>query len=157
MSSTTKSPRYPRVETRRMVKDILEQRQRMLVLLWELSKQDLGAPDDAAREMLDEFLTLLVDYIATGHFGLYGRFSAGVERRSQIVDTARDVYPRIATTTAVAVDFLERYEGADDLTLRQQLTHDLSRLGEHLTTRIELEDQLITSMLDGEPSSDTAA
>ena len=80
-----------------------------------------------------------------------------MERRSQIVDTARDVYPRIATTTAVAVDFLERYEGADDLTLRQQLTHDLSRLGEHLTTRIELEDQLITSMLEGEPSTDNAA
>ena len=60
-------------------------------------------------------------------------------------------------TTAVAVDFLERYEGANELTLRQQLAHDLSRLGEHLTTRIELEDQLITSMLDGEPSTDNAA
>lgn len=157
MSSSSKPPQYPRLATRRMIKDILEQRQRMLVLLWELSKQDLAAPDDAARDMLDEFLTLLVDYIATGHFGLYGRFSAGEERRSQIVDTARDVYPRIATTTAVAVDFLERYEGADDVTLRQQLAHDLSRLGEHLTTRIELEDQLITAMLDGEPPADHAA
>lgn len=151
MKSSPPAPRFPRLATRRLVDDILAQRKKMLVLLWELSKQDLGSPDDAAREMLDEFLTLLVDYIATGHFGLYGRFSAGVERRTQIVDTARDIYPRIATTTAVAVDFLERYEGADESTLKQQLAADLSRLAEHITTRIELEDRLITAMLDGEP------
>lgn len=150
MKTAAEGSRYPRLATRRLIDDILEQRKRMLVLLWELAKQNLSAPDESTREMLDEFLTLLVDYIATGHFGLYGRFSAGVERRSQIVDTARGIYPRIATTTAVSVDFLERYEGADENTLKQ-LSADLSRLGEHLTTRIELEDQLISAMLDGEP------
>ena len=45
----------------------------MLVLLWKLSKLDFAKVDQNIRETLEEFQELLVDYIATGHFGLYQR------------------------------------------------------------------------------------
>jgi regulator of sigma D len=46
---------------------------------------------------------------------------------------------------------------SDAASVLKQLGADLSRLGEHLTTRIELEDQLISAMLDGEPVPGTKA
>ena len=89
----------------------------------------------------------LVDYITSGHFGLYRRISEGEERRAQVVETAKEIYPRISLTTDVAMDFSDRYEAADEGRLRSHSTEDLSTVGEEVTTRIELEDQLIIAML----------
>jgi len=126
---------------------MLTQRTRMLKLLWQMSGQDLEHDDETLREMLDDFLSVLVDYIAAGHFGLYERIVDGHERRISVVDTAREFYPRIADTTRTAVEFNERYGAADAQTLETRLAQDLSQLGEALATRIELEDLLIRSML----------
>jgi len=43
---------------------MLQERQQMLVLLWELSNTRSAQPDEATRETLDEFQEILVDYIA---------------------------------------------------------------------------------------------
>jgi regulator of sigma D len=137
----------PRPQTQKLIDDLLLQRQRMLVLLWELSKLDSNEIDNAIKDVLNDFLEILVDYIASGHFGLYRRIAEGTERRSPVLETARELYPRISQTTDIAVDFSERYEDADDGRLRSHLTADLSTLGEEVTTRIELEDQLILAML----------
>jgi len=126
---------------------MLTQRTRMLKLLWQLSEQDLAHDDETLRETLDDFLSVLVDYIAGGHFSLYERIVEGHERRAQVVETAREIYPRIADTTQSAVEFNERYAAADSRRLETRLAQDLSRLGERLATRIELEDLLIRAML----------
>ncbi len=136
-----------RSTTRKLIEDMLKQRQQMLVLLWELTKLDLRHVDETTKDMVDEFLTILVDYIAAGHFGLYQRIVEGNERRSRVVETAKVIYPRIAATTESAVTFSERFENADEKALNQHLAADLSRLAEQLTTRIELEDDLIAAML----------
>lgn len=137
----------PRPRSRKLIEDMLAERQQMLVLLWELSKLDTTTTDTAMREALDEFHEILVDYIAAGHFGLYQRISEGNERRKPVLDTAREIYPRIAKTTDIAVEFSEKYDGADAKAIRTSLTTDLSTLAEEITTRIELEDQLILAML----------
>ena len=137
----------PRTRTRKLVDGLLLERQRMLVLLWELSKLDLGNMDNSSKDVLEEFLEILVDYIATGHFSLYRRIAEGKERRSPVVETAKEIYPRISRTTDVAVEFTERYEAADEGRLKAHLAEDLSTLGEEVTTRIELEDRLILAML----------
>lgn len=137
----------PRPRTTKLIEDMLKQRKRMLVLLWELSKRKNGA---AANRTLREFLDVLVDYIAAGHFGLYSRISEGTERRQAVVDTARETYPRIAATTDVAMEFAEKYEKAKSTNGQPALAVDLSRLGEAITTRIELEDRLIMAMLGTE-------
>lgn len=150
MTKAAKTQAHPRTTTRKLIDDMLKQRQQMLVLLWELTKCDLRHVDDNGKEMLDEFSTILVDYIAAGHFGLYQRLIDGSERRSRVVDTAKEIFPRIAQTTEIAVGFSERFEHADAKTLNAHLATDLSALAEQFTARIELEDQLIAAMLGDE-------
>ncbi len=147
MAKAAKAVKHPRSGTRQLIDDMLTQRTRMLKLLCDLSQQDLMHADDALRETLDDFLSVLVDYIAAGHFGLYERIAMGSDRRTPVVETAREIYPRIADTTVAAVEFNERYGSADPTTLAQRLARDLSTLGEEVTTRIELEDRLIQAML----------
>lgn len=149
-ATAAQAAKHPRSATRQIIDDMLAQRTRMLKLLWELSKQDLKQADEAIRETLDDFLSVLVDYIAAGHFGLYERIAMGSERRTPVVETAREIYPRIADTTVAAVEFNERYGSADAKTLASGLARDLSMLGEEVTTRIELEDRLISAMLGRE-------
>jgi len=136
-----------REQTRKLIEDMLKERQQMLVLLWELSKLDFATVDAPTLEMLQDFQELLVDYIAAGHFGLYQRISEGTERRKAVLDVAREIYPRIASTTDVAVEFTERYERPDEALVRDKLTQDLSVLGEMVSNRLELEDRLILAML----------
>lgn len=147
MTNSTHSDDNPRPRTRRRIDDLLQQRQRMLVLLWEISKLKISDVDNTMKDLLDEFLEVLVDYIASGHFGLYRRIAEGKERRSAVMEMANDIYERISQTTDVAIDFSDRYEAADDSRLRSNLTEDLSTLGEEIATRIELEDRLIFAML----------
>ena len=139
MNEKTSADDNPRTRTRKLIDDLLHQRQEMLVLLWELSKLD---SDDA-----DGTFEILVDYIASGHFGLYRRIAEGKERRTPVVETAKEIYPRISETTDIAIDFSDRYEAANSDRLQKHLAEDLSTLGEQVTTRIELEDQLIIAML----------
>ncbi len=144
-ASTSERPR-----SRKLIEDMLQQRQQMLVLLWELSKLDFAKIDQNIRETLEEFQEILVDYIATGHFGLYQRISEGTERRQSVLETAREIYPRIAKTTDVAVEFTDKYEALDAPVIEARLTTDLSTLAEEIATRIELEDRLILAMLGTE-------
>lgn len=138
---------HRREQTRRLIEDMLKERQQMLVLLWELSKLDFSTVDAPVLEMLEDFQELLVDYIAAGHFGLYQRISEGTERRKAVLEVAREIYPRIAATTDVAVEFTERYDRPDDALIRDKLAADLSLLGEQVSTRLELEDRLILALL----------
>lgn len=138
-------PERPR--TRKVIEALLKERQDMLVLLWELSKKDLQNVDQGMVDVLDDFIEILVDYIAAGHFSLYRRIAEGKERRTPVLKTAQEIYPRIAETTEVAIEFSERYEAADKSRVSSHLANDLSTLGEEVTTRIELEDKLILAML----------
>lgn len=157
MTKTAKVAKHPRSGTRQLIDDMLTQRTRMLKLLCDLSQQDLKRADDNVRDTLDDFLTVLVDYIAAGHFGLYERIAMGSERRTPVVETAREIYPRIADTTVAAVEFNELYGSADSKVLAARLARDLSTLGEEVTTRIELEDRLITAMLGTDYAHSQAA
>lgn len=136
-----------RPQSRKLIDNMLTERQQMLVLLWELSKLDFDTVDQPMLDTLEDFKEIMVDYIAAGHFGLYQRITEGNERRQAVLNTARDIYPRIEQSTDIAVEFTERYDGAEDDTIRGKLASDLSRLGEEITTRIELEDKLILAML----------
>ena len=79
----------PRPQTKKLIEDLLLQRQRMLVLLWELSKLDLNVVDNAIKDVLNDFIEILVDYIACGHFGLYHRIAEGKERRTDMAPLQR--------------------------------------------------------------------
>ena len=94
-----------------------------------------------------DFCQILVDYMASGHFGLYQRISDGKERRRAVIDIAEKLYPKIAKTTEDAVAFNDYFDTPSDTKRINDLSHHLSQLGETLATRIELEDRLITTLL----------
>jgi regulator of sigma D len=100
-----------------------------------------------AQELLQEFCQLLVDYIAAGHFSLYERIVNGTERRRELANLAQELYPRIADTTTSALDFNDKYDCGDHCEFPASFKSDLSRLGEKLAIRIDLEDKLIGQII----------
>ena len=147
MSSEAEAQRDRRSGTRSLIDNMLSERQRMLVLFERLAGVAPYADEMPDDKLLREFSQILVDYIASGHFGLYERISEGKERRRGVVELAEELYPRIANTTQVAVEFNDVYEKMNGESMDGELNNMLSKLGEELAVRIELEDQLITEML----------
>ena len=140
-----------RSRTRREIKQLIAERNEVLSMYCNLAGCDGTSvnTDEILPEQIQEFCQLLIDYIAIGHFELYQRISEGVERRHEIVQLADSIYPRIEQTTQIAVEFNDKYDSGNDLSgiSKDQLTSHLSKLGEELATRIELEDQLINTLL----------
>ncbi len=141
-----------RARTRKEIKQLISERNEVLALYCSLAGCDgskITSADEIDMDTLQEFCQLLIDYIATGHFELYSRISEGKERRHEIISLANAIYPRIEKTTALAVDFNDTYDGGNNFTadLKNKLPQKLSSLGEELATRIELEDQLINTLL----------
>ena len=129
-----------------MVRKLLGERQQMLSLFCRvagLEPYDQKLPDS---DILQEFCQVLVDYSAFGHFEIYERIVSGRERRGQVVMVARDVYPRIAEASEVAVDFNDKYDASDHALDLHQLDRDLCKLGEELAVRIEMEDRIIEAL-----------
>ncbi len=147
MSSEAEAQRDRRSGTRSLIDNMLSERQRMLVLFERLAGVAPYADETPNDKLLREFSQILVDYIASGHFGLYERISEGKERRRGVVQLAEELYPRIANTTQAAVEFNDVYEKMNGESIGGELNNILSKLGEELAVRIELEDQLITELL----------
>ncbi|HEX7043990.1 MAG TPA: Rsd/AlgQ family anti-sigma factor [Burkholderiales bacterium] len=136
--------------TREALARMVQERTKVLSLYWRLAGIDsFSDPEqrEPAQKLLQEFCQLLVDYIAVGHFCLYERIVNGTERRREIAALAHELYPRIADTTSVALDFNDKYDCTKPVDFDDVFKRDLSRLGEELAVRIELEDRLIARML----------
>lgn len=150
-----------RSRTRKEIKQLIAERNEVLSLYCQLAGCD-GSGSKRIEEIdldtLQEFCQVLIDYIATGHFELYSRISEGGERRTDMSRLANVVWPRIEKTTRSAVDFNDLYDGGNNYSdsLKQQLPQNLSKLGEDLATRIELEDQLINTLLSPAPTASAA-
>jgi len=147
MSSEAQEQRERRSGTRTLIDKMLTERQRMLVLFERVAGVEPYADETPNDELLQEFSQILVDYIASGHFGLYERIAEGKERRRGIVKLAEELYPRIAHTTQAAIEFNDVYEKANGKGIGGNLSPMLSKLGEELAVRIDLEDQLISEMI----------
>ncbi|MFK8067746.1 MAG: Rsd/AlgQ family anti-sigma factor [Gammaproteobacteria bacterium] len=136
-----------RNQTQEIVQKMLNERREMLVLLCEVSGLKPFKAETSVKESLQKFCEVLVDYIASAHFGLYERIAEGKERRKTVVNMAEETYPLISDSTQAAIEFNERYEPLDPAMIKNHLQNDISKLGELLTTRIEFEDKLITAMI----------
>ncbi|MCG6965222.1 MAG: sigma D regulator [Chromatiaceae bacterium] len=135
-----------RQRTHEMVRKLLDERQEMLTMFCRVAGL---APYKVAKPsvgVLQEFCQVLIDYSAFGHFEIYERIVAGRERRSQVVEIAREVYPRIAEASEAAVEFNDKYDASDHTLDLHQLDRDLCTLGEELAVRIEMEDRIIQAL-----------
>ncbi len=145
------SPASPMVErrgeTRTSVRKLVEDRQRMLVVFCRLAGLKPYSANKSAADLLREFLQLLIDYMAFGHFSIYRRIAEEQERRNTVLAVATSLYPDILKTTEATIDFNDKYTGREEIGDAGKLQQDLSGLGETLAARIELEDQLIQALL----------
>ncbi len=131
-----------------LIENMLAERKQLLALLFQLPEIDKKASTLEKRDLIQDFCQVLVDYIAAGHFGLYARIAEGQERRKAVSDLAASIYPDIEKTTETALEFNEKYDVDNSLMHAQSMQSDLSKLGEEITNRIELEDQLIKKILE---------
>ena len=127
----------------RLISNMFDERKQLLALLFKISTVEKNGAGLKDNNVMEEFCQILVDYIAVGHFELYDRIIAGKERRKAVAELAEKIYPEIEQTTNIALEFSEKYNNDNKTRDSTHLKNDLSILGEVLTTRIELEDQLI--------------
>ena len=146
MSNDTSEAVERRGGTSKVISSMLAERNQLLGLLLQASGMKGDDPAEVDRELLNEFCQVMVDYIASGHFGLYERIVEGTERRRSVADLAVKLYPLIDQTTQAALAFNEKYEAEKEDIDFSRIHEELSTLGEQLTSRIEYEDQLIQKL-----------
>ncbi len=123
----------------------LRDRQELLVHYCELSGENDFSRAQDLKDKLVHLCQLLVDYVSTGHFEIYEQLiSEAREYNDGGLELAAKVYPQIEQTTGVVLDFNDRLDGRDlDEADMPELFAELSKLGETLASRFELEDFLI--------------
>ncbi|KXS53457.1 MAG: regulator of sigma D [Marinobacter sp. T13-3] len=126
----------------------LKERQELLVhycgLSGETDREDL----EALQPKFVRLCEVLVDYVSAGHFEIYEQLiQEAREFDDGGVELAARVYPEIEKTTEVALNFNDQI---DDQPLTSALVEErfraLSKLGEVLENRFELEDVLIDQL-----------
>ena len=139
-----------RGRSREKLATLVRTRTETLSLYTELANQRPFEADEVTGEALQEFCQALIDYAASAHFQLYRFISDKLERRTPVLEVADSIYPKIVRTTDTILRFNDKYEDVDllngDTEILALLDSDLSRLGETLAERIQLEDQVIGAM-----------
>ena len=134
------------------IDSLIRLRQEMFVSFCQLAgvsafERRMSEKNTAQTDQLRSFCQLMVDYTAMGHFEVYQRIIDGKERRVAVKEVAAKVYPGIADTTNFLVEFNDKYvdfQGSEDeLT---ELDADLSKLGEVIAVRGDLEDQILAAL-----------
>ena len=147
MNKQTQELAERRSGTREMCEKLLIERKDMLALYWQVAGLEPFSSDKPVNQYLQDFCQVLVDYIAFGHFEVYDRITSGKERRAKVIEVAEKIYPRIAEATDVAVNFNDKYDASDHELSLDDFSRDLSKLGEEIATRVEMEDRLLAVML----------
>jgi regulator of sigma D len=159
-TATQQPPPDRRARTRKEIKQLIAERNSVLSQFYNLASHADQNPEssDETLELLQEFCQDLVDYLATGHFEIYRRIEENEERRADIVQLADQIFNRIAETTAVAVAFNDLYDTSESFNpeVLSQLPDQLSKLGEELAIRIDLEDRFINTLLSTSPGTPKA-
>jgi regulator of sigma D len=136
-----------RSRSREKLATLVKTRTATLSLYTELANQRPFEADEVTNDALQEFCQALIDYAASAHFQLYRYISDKLERRTPVLELADRIYPKIVRTTDSILRFNDKYESVDllngDREILVLLDSDLSRLGETLAERIQLEDQVI--------------
>ena len=128
----------------------LNDRQKVLVEYCELaglppySKEKQTLP---STEQVQSFCQSLVDYMSTGHFEVYDQVVSECESHGAAsAKLAQELYPKIFKTTDTSLEFNDKYAEAFDDDAAVDFDYDLSKLGQVMEQRFELEDQLLATL-----------
>jgi len=132
-----------RVQSQKDLKALVESRSETLAIFSALASKQPFKPEHATQVLLQNFCESLIDYTASAHFQLYRHIDEDRERRKPVLEIASEIYPSIVDSTQAILNFNDRYDCEDHCNNLTELADDLSKLGEMLADRIELEDKLI--------------
>lgn len=134
----------------------ITERNQLLVKYCDLSPTISALSDDTQENKntknaamdLDAFCQLLMDYMCAGHFEVFDQLINEAEDFDDGgLEFAAQVYPAIEATTEQALAFNDLYDGCGGARLlSKELQADLSALGESLSQRFDLEDQLLKKL-----------
>ncbi|GAM65231.1 regulator of sigma D [Vibrio ishigakensis] len=126
----------------------LEKRQALLVEYVKLASLQPAASSNVAtlptKEELQKFSQHLVDYISEGHFKIYDMVmekwaATGFQTTEEISQT----YAKIVLTTEPLLNFTDQYANIPVDDEIETFEQDMSKIGEVLELRFEVEDKLI--------------
>ena len=120
----------------------LKQRQELLVIYSQLC--GIEQPSESF-EKLQVFCQSLMDYLSIGHFKMFEKLAeAHYHLSPHTKGLDGSILQKISDTTDIALDFNDKYTDSESL---EDLSEDLSVLGENLAHRMDWEDKLINTYL----------
>ena len=127
----------------------LKERQELILLYCAVDGlREFTPKETPVAVKVQAFCEVLIDYMSAGHFEIYDELlQEAADFDDDYQEMINTILPRIQSSTQIALDFNDHYaDKAIDDTAMPQLAADLSRLGEKLVERFDLEDQLIESL-----------
>lgn len=98
-------------------------------------------------ENVNSFCQILIDYLSAGHFEVFKDIVAQCQQHGpESSALAERIYPQITATTDVLVSFNDQYANLSDKTDLSAFDSELSKIGQILEERLELEDELIHTL-----------
>lgn len=129
-----------------LIDELLSERQKMLAMFCKVSGLEPFHHEKSIREELQEFCQILIDYTALLHLEIEERVVEGKEIRPQVVELIEELHEQLVELTTLIVDFNDKYDESSHQLIMDDLKQDLSKLGEVLAVRAELEDRIVTVM-----------
>ncbi len=147
LKSKTKQAEEPTCRTS-VIDNWLAERSQVIVMYCKLSgyRNQTKLPES---EQINGFCDILIDYVSAGHFEVYQQIVNECEVNGPTsMELLNKLYPSIAKTTDVVVDFNEKYSKmlTSDNEMMARFDQDLSQLGEAIAKRVDLEDGLIETL-----------
>ena len=128
----------------------LTERQELLVKYCKLAGTPPFDKDtNALPETYDvnSFCQILIDYLSAGHFEVYNDIVKKCQEHGpESATLAEKIYPQITATTDLLVSFNDKYTNLNTKSDLTGFDNDLSKLGQILEQRLELEDELIHTL-----------
>jgi len=127
----------------------LNERQEVILLFCAIEGLDQYTPIDASIETKTKaFCQMMMDYVSAGHFEIYEQlFKEAKEFDDGSIELAKKLYPKIKENTQILLDFNDKF--SNDKTTGENLNElhiELSKIGEVLEERFQLEDTLIHNL-----------
>jgi regulator of sigma D len=132
-----------------MIDAWLNERQNVIVLFCSINTLKPFSPRETPLSIkVQAFCQILIDYCSAGHFEIYQQLLDEAKQYNDGgVELVKRAYPILEEMTQQCVDFNDKYDTAEHcLEKISDLGKDLSDLGEMLSERFELEDQLIEKL-----------
>lgn len=121
----------------------LEERQMLISLFVHLPEHHIN---EELNSKIQSFCEVLMDYLSSGHFEVYEQLlREGSDFADGSLEEGQELLPKIQVSTDIALDFNDDFSNLLDPTVQQirEFSEHLSKLGEALEERFELEDKMI--------------